>query len=260
MRTLGTLGISVGTSLAFELDGPKIIKTNDALLFNLNTLIRNAIQSIEGEHKYTAKDIHEFVLEDIKLLAKFIESSRGTKPISLVIYKPDYNALKSSYRHADLWEPTTELQLAYRKLLNDTLFLLDNRLGKSIKTVKHTVPSFDGRGLVLTHHPVDLVGTPVGRLKLLESHTGLIKPFNSWHTKLTNGSKLINMPLNKLTIQIFGDRSTNFKSQKQKIKQIVEDMAEKNKWTSSTSEARVRQSINNHNVEIERHYFLKMLG
>lgn len=259
MRTLGTLGMSVGTSLAFELDGPTIIRTHDALLLNLNTLVRNVIQSIEGDKKYTPTDLENFTLEDIKLIAKYVNQVKGTKAITFTVYKPDYSKLKSSYKYCDLWEPTTPKQLEFDKLLKATLSLLDLRLGNMIKKVKHTVPSFDGKGVVITNHPVDLIGTPVGRLRLLESHTGVLKPFTSWHTKLTNGNNLRNMPLNKLTIQIFGDKSTNFKSQSTKVKSIIENMAEKDRWTSGSSDSRVRRSILNHNVEIDKIFLLKML-
>lgn len=259
MRTLGTLGMSVGTSLAFEADGTHIVKTHDNIIINLLTLIRNVLQSIEDDNK-DIKELTAFVLEDIKLISKFVDSNRGAKPVQLIIYNPDYSKLSRTYKYGDLWVPTTVKQKAIANTTDKVLKAVLNRIGKLVKNVNFTVPTFSGKGVVITHHLVDLIDTPSGRLYLLESHTGSLKAFNAWHTKLTNGNKLFNMPLNRLTIQVFGDKSTNFKSQPYRIKQVVEELAARDKWTSNSSDARVRASINKHDVEIEKYHLLKMLG
>lgn len=259
MRTLGTLGMSVGTSLAFEVDGIHIVKTHDNVLINLRTLIRNVLQSTEEPHTDVNK-LTSYLLEDIKLVSKFIDHNRGSKPVQLIIYNPDYTKLKSSYKYGDLWVPTTSKQKQTHDITERIVKEVLKRIGRLVTNVNFTVPKFSGKAVVITHHPVDLVDTPNGRLYLLESHTGIVKAFNAWHTKLTNGNKLFNMPLNKLTIQIFGDKSTNFKSQPLRIKQVIEHIAEKDNWTSNSSNARIRASIDKHKVEIERRILLDMLS
>lgn len=249
MRSTGALGMSVGTSLAFESDAASLIRNSDTVLLNLMTLIRNAYDAYETKEEkdqLTSDQLVEAVTSDLKILAKWMEEARKSKPVELVVYYPTYTGLKTRFRHADLKLPTTKNQIRYDTLSKETAKKLYTKYEKLLSKTDVGMPEFKGRGIVLTHHVVDLaVSNSVGRLILLESYTGKTKPFTQWYTKLTGGEDLFYMPFNRFTIQIFGDRSTNFMSSSTGIKELVKKLALDNKWTSATTLGRIRSHINN---------------
>lgn len=248
MRAIGALGMSVGTSLAFEGEAAKNIRSADSVMFNLSTMVRNAHAAYETEDKEKT-DVKQLAMDvgsDLRLIGGWLEKARSNKPIQMVVYIADYSGLKSLFPHASIWEPKSEKQLAYAKLLNSVLAALEKEYGKLIVKTKASVPPFVGKGIVLTHHVVDLTSVNgVARLYLLESYTGLLKPFTLWYTKLTGGEELHYLPFNRLTIQVFGDKSTNFKASSHGIKELIKKLAVSHKWTSATTMSRIRGTINN---------------
>jgi len=268
MRSTGTLGMSVGTSLAFEGEAANSIRSADTVMFNLLTLIRNAHQSYETSdtERFDAKQIAEDVSSDLRLLGEWMEKARQNKPIQMVVYYPDYSALKSDFPKADLVDHSetskdaTPKQKAYYKLAKDVAKKLVTQYGKLIVETKAKLPSFNGKGIVLTHHVVDLTtASGIGRLWLLESHTGSLKPFTLWYTKLTGGNELHYIPFNRLTIQIFGDKSTNFKASSHGIRELVKKLAQDNHWTSATTLGRIRGTINSLPQGVDKAGLLLML-
>lgn len=244
-REVGTLGMSVGTSMAFESEGASAIVSADALLFNLRTLIRNARESFPGEVP-TVKHLTEAVKDDIVKVGKWLETNRGTRPISMLVYYPTYKSLDKVYGKAELWKPTTDAQKQTVSDIETVGKALCDEYKGLIKKTDCEIPEFSGRGIILTHHAVDLTFTSaITRLNLLESHTGSLKPYTQWYTKLTGGSELFYLPFNHLTIQVFGDRSTNFRSSKLALKNLVKKIAQDARWTSATSYDRVKFTIRN---------------
>jgi hypothetical protein len=254
--------MSVGTSLAFEGQGAADIPSADAVLFNLHTLVRNAHEAYEKTDKeaFDADRVAEDVSSDLRMLGDWIDKARGRKPVQMKVYCPDYDTLARDYPKAALWEPTSDKQKAYAKLAAQVIKKLKTQYGKLIITERMGIPEYVGRGIVLTHHVVDLTFVKgVGRLFLLESHTGLLKPFTLWYTKLTGGSELHYMPFNRLTIQVFGDRSTNFKTSSMGIRELVKKLAQDHKWTSATTLSRIRSTINGLPQSVDKAGLLLML-
>lgn len=263
-RTVGTLGISVGTSLALEMGALSVLKNTDTILFNLRTLARNARESYTKEDtefndpSVLAKEVEE----DIAFLAKYVETNRKGKPVKFVIYYPSYKGLADKYPKADIKDHTkgTAKQQATVETITKTCDKVFEKFEKLIVKTDVGMPTFSGSGIVLTHHPVDLCETNgVTRLKLLESYTGVLKAYPDWNTKLTGGSNLFNIPLNRLTIQVFGDKSTDFQASTAGIRDIVKRIAHDSHWTSATSTARVRSTIMNLPQGIERSGLISML-
>ena len=255
MRAIGALGMSVGTSLAFEASGGDFVRTADTIMFNLRTLVRNAQQAYEKDDSQQSdtSQLVKDVESDLLLIGKWLEQNRKGRPINMVVYYPSYRGIGSKFKHAILWKPTTEKQKAYAKLIEDVCDDIALKHKAVIQKTDINLPEFKGRGVIMTHHVVDLTTTnSIGRLFLLESHTGAVKPYTQWYTKLTNGTELYYIPFNHLTIQIFGDKSTNFKSSSHGIKELVKRIAKENKWTSATSMARVRGTINNISNAVDR--------
>jgi len=262
MRSIGALGMSYGTSTAFEGSGANSVRSADTMLFNLRTLIRNAQEAyVKEDSEYTDVDqIAKDVESDMVILGKWLEQARAGKPISMVIYYPSYLIKKMKYKHATLWEPTTAAQKEKARISEAVAKVLLKKYEKLLVKTVMGMPDFKGTGIVLTHHVIDLAeSSAVARLFLLESHTGVIKPFTQWYTKLTGGDELFYMPFNKLTIQIFGDRSTDFRSSSIGIKNLVKKLAQDNKWTSATTMSRVRASINDLPQGVDRAGLLMML-
>lgn len=263
-RTVGTLGISVGTSLALEMGALSTLRNTDTILFNLRTLARNARESYAKEDKefndpsVLAKEVGE----DIAFLAKYVETNRRGKPVKFIIYYPSYKGLSSKYPKADIKDHTkgTAKQQATYETIKKTCDKVFEKYEKLIVETDVGMPTFSGNGIVLTHHPVDLCETlSPTRLKLLESYTGVLKAYPDWNTKLTGGSKLYNIPLNRLTIQVFGDNSTDFQSSIVGIREIVKRIAHDSNWTTATSSARVRTCIMNLPLGVERSGLISML-
>lgn len=252
MRAIGGLGMSVGTSLAFEGEGASSIATADTILLNLKTLVRNARQAYEKEDKEAddPEQLANDVASDLKLIAEWIQKHRGAKTIQMKVYSPSYSRLKADFPHGHVVDHSsdkaTKNQRAYYELSKKVVSKLVERFKDMIQVTAAKLPDFAGKGIVLTHHVVDLVTvTGVSRLFLLESHTGALKPFTQWYSKLTGGKDLHYMPFNRLTIQIFGDNSTNFKAHSHGIRELVKKLAVEHRWTSATTLGRIRGTINN---------------
>ena len=78
--------------------------------------------------------------------------------------------------------------------------------------------------------------------KLLESHTGKIKPKTYWNSKLSGKDSGL-MPFNAMTLQIFGD-GENFAAYPRKLKLELIELAKKNKWSPITTNAKVESDLN----------------
>lgn len=264
MRTTGTLGMSFGTSNAIENgEAASQIRMSDVAMFNIYTLIRNAhdaYETKEEKEKLTADQLVDDVIADLKILGRWMEEARKTKPIQMIVYYPSYFSLKIRFPLADLKEPKGANQERFDKLSKSAAKKLFSQYEKLIQKTDVGMPAFKGKGIVLTHHVVDLVMVDaVARLTLLESYTGKLKPFTQWYTKLTGGEDLYYMPFNKLTIQVFGDRSTDFRSSSAGIKALVKKLALDNGWTSATTMSRVRSNISSLPPGVDKAGLLKML-
>lgn len=263
MRELGDLGMSIGTSLAFESqEGQFNLATTDNLYINLRTLVRNAIGAYDKDDldRYKVDPVVEAVVSDLKAMGSAMKDIAKMKAVNLVIYYPSYNGLKSKFPKADLWEPTKEKQKAYQSLMEKVVKEIKAKFPNVIKDIDYRIPDFSGKCTVITHHAVDLTTTEgYQRLSLLETHSGIVKPYILWNTKLTGGPELYNIPLNTFTIQIFGDRSTNFKSSSKAIKDLVKNLADVGKWTTASTMSRIRSTVLTHTTGVTQAGLLLLL-
>jgi hypothetical protein len=261
-RTKGTLPISVGTALALEALTQVPMYRYHTFLINLRTIVRNARQAYD-EHTPTVQELYQSSKEDIVGLAEFIVSLQLKTDLDLKFYYPSYKGLPRLFPLAKL--KNVELngndnQKAIARLDNQVIEKLLSDFGKNINTVDSVIPKFAGLGLIITHHPVDLVTTDsYARLNLLESHTGTIKNYTQFYTKLTGSDKLTNIPMNKLTIQIFGDNSTNFYSQSIGVKNEVKQLADVGHWSTASTLNQVARSIRSLDNTPEKQILLKMI-
>lgn len=266
-RTLGTLPISVGTAMAIEALQAAPMHRYQTFLINIRTLVRNAREAFEELPK--ENDLFEATKEDMLGIANAINSLNLKTLLDLKFYLPSYKALPKMFPDAKLKEQDPKLMTGPREENRRIRTILDNAVqdrilkefGKLVIQVDSAIPQFAGNGLIITHHPVDLVTTEsYHRLNLLESHTGTIKNYTLFNTKLTNGSDMPNMPLNKLTIQIFGDKAVNFLSHSTGVKNEIKQLANSSSWSSASTPSFVASSIRRiPSTNPERSILLKMI-
>lgn len=261
-RTKGTIPISVGTALAFEVLPSTPMHRYHALLINLRTIVRNARQAYD-QYTPSVNELFQACKEDIVGLAEFIVSMKLKTDLELKLYYPSYRGLPKLFPLAKLKnveKEGTEKQkeiYALEKAVIDKL-LVD--FDKGITRIDCVLPPFPGQALIITHHPVDLVTTEsYARLNLLESHTGTIKNYTLFYTKLTGSDKLTNIPLSKLTIQIFGDNSVNFYGHSMAVKNEIKQLAEEARWSTAATPSMVARAIRSLNNSPEKDILLKMI-
>lgn len=249
-RTLGTAPLSVGTALAIEALQNTPMHSYQTFLINIRTVVRNAREAFD--ELPNEDDLYEATKADILGIASFIAGLNLKTILDLKFYYPSYSSLPRLFPEAKLKETDPGKMTGPREQNHRARTILDNAVikrilkefDKLIFQVDCSVPQFGGNGLIITHHPVDLVTTEsYHRLHLLESHTGSIKNYTSFNTKLTGGNEMPNMPMNKLTIQIFGDKAVNFLSQTMSVKNEIRALANSVPWSSASTHSFVAMSI-----------------
>lgn len=261
-RTKGTVPISVGTALAFEaLPGAQMYRYH-ALLINVRTIVRNARQAYD-QYTPTVNELFQVCKEDIVGLAEFIVSMKLKTDLELKLYYPSYRGLPKLFPLAKLKNVEKDGTQKQKEIYTLEKAVIDKLLvefDKGIIKIDSVLPPFPGQALIITHHPVDLVTTEsYARLNLLESHTGTIKNYTLFYTKLTGSDKLTNIPLSKLTIQIFGDNSVNFYGHSMAVKNEIKQLAEEARWSTASTPNMVARAIRSLNNSPEKDILLKMI-
>lgn len=261
-RTRGTVPVSVGTALALEALPKAGLYKYHSFLINLRTIVRNARQAYD---QYVPKhtELFQACKEDIIGLMEFISDMKLKTDLDIKLYYPSYKGLARLFPLAKLKNVAkdgTDKQKSIAQLDQGVIDKLLSEFGRHINSVDSVVPQFAGQALILTSHPVDLVTTDsYARLNLLESHTGTIKNYTLFYTKLTGSDKLTNIPMSKLTIQIFGDNSINFYSQPIGVKNELKQLADAAHWSTASTPGMVARSIRSLAPSPEKDILLKMI-
>ena len=261
IRTFSSLPISVGTGLAIEALVQTPLASYSSFLINIKTLIRNAIEAFDKDYNPTPTEIFEAVSEDMRGIAETIVGLKLTNHLELKYYYPSYAGLKGMFPLASLKAPKTDIQIKEYNLSEMAGKKIIDKFEKIIIKNNVFLPDFKGDSLIITNHPVDLATSKsYTRLHLLESHTGVLKSFPEFYTKLTGGSKLGNIPLNKITIQIFGDDATDFYAIKSvKVKNAIKILADEANWSSASTPAFVYSTIRSLKKSPDKEILLKMI-
>lgn len=279
-RTTSAFPLSVGTSLSLEslFDGPnepidpdrqipQKVDINDYNEFwiNIASLFRNMFNAIPRDRvQDTAPGdcVDVLLMEMMQIYELVNEESQGKTKV--VYYYCSYKGLERELPGIMIRTPNTDKQKFYHNLQIKTL----EGLMKRVRQTKETdVKEFDVniypdqriKALMLTHHTVDLLSSRNFKsLDLLESHTGVLKHYNTWYTKYFNGKELMMIPFNKYLIKIFGDNDMivpyHFK-----VRRVIQTVAVENKWNYSTSMAKVRSDISTIKDHYARNEILKLL-
>lgn len=254
-REKGAIQISIGTSLAVEAAfgvypdrpvEPAPVLSVKEVWFNLRTLFRNLQGCLPSEIKdrVIPGDLVPALVEEMTILESAV--LRGSQGMArAVFYLCDYSSLRSKFPKANLKEPTTPKQLMQAALEQQTLRgLLDQGVSQDLRTFRYELVGQHPESFIVTHLPVDLLSRyNFRKLELLESHTGNIKGYPQWHTKLTGGKELTNIPFGRFSLQVFGDNGHQFSPAPQSVRKEVLKLAEQHRWTTVTTEAKIRESL-----------------
>lgn len=254
-REKGGLPISIGTSLALEGAfgvypdrpvNPAPIHQTREVWINVRTLIRNLIGCLPVEIKelVTPPVLVPVLLEELAIIeAAVVKASEGMA--RTVFYCADYTTLSRKFPKAMLRVPKTPKQI-WAQMLEDTAVrqVLSEPLSQDMRVFRYEITGRHQSALIVTHLPVDLLARySFNKLELLESHTGIIKPYPQWHTKLTGGKELPNIPFNTFSLQVFGDNGNQFGSMPPSTRREVLDLAKEDNWTSVTTPEKIRMSL-----------------
>ncbi|WNT47270.1 hypothetical protein SPLA10_PHROGS00209 [Salmonella phage SPLA10] len=251
-RKKDNLPISVGTSLAIE--ALRENKRYDSIWINIRTLYRNILHSIEDKderelfttpsnRKEAAAAIARAISQETGIIKNFLNGRID----AVRLYCLGYTDLHRKFPNAKLKVPTTDIQKNYWGLMDAVIdAVLAEDYDQVIEWDKGSeLEGEHTRSVIITNHAVDLLSrTKFKELRLLESHTGVIKSKSQWFTKLSDGKMLSNIPFNRFTIQIFGDGPFQFERWGHKFRNEIIGLAMEMRWTPVTTLERIKFSLN----------------
>lgn len=216
---------------------PPITKM-DVFLIHTRTIYRNLIGSVKTEDRkhltpYVLAEILASELRVIEVLVSEVSEGR----CAVEFYHCSYVSIMNDFSKSLPRIPNTPGQKLAVALEFATFKALKTDIMSKppIHYWNRKFPEFGGRGLILTHFPVDLLNRyKFQTLALLESHTGAIKPPSVWNTKLREGLGLEQLPFDRMTMQMFGE-NTHFAPMPKAIRMVLFNIAVKNKWTHAVT-------------------------
>lgn len=254
-RDVGQFPVSIGSSMALESllhmhpnqpQQPSGYKSIRALWVNLRTLIRNLYSAMPAENTRKIKfEMAALVLLDEIRVIPEVFRQHG-QPLEVVFYFSDMDELKWQFPKALYKKAKTERQIhyeTYERMVLLHLWQLMRDQAMAPRILKKKLEPISFVAAMLTHYPHELLHrSSFERLFLLESHTGKLKAYNTWYTKL-NGLKEENqMPFNEYTVQVFGE-GVIFDSQPKGIRAELKELASYKRWTGITSNEKMRFDI-----------------
>lgn len=269
-RTVSGFPVSIGTSLSLETifdpvqevydkerevpPRPDLSKVN-LFLFNVNTIIRNIINSITYEDylKVKNEDILDTLLEELEYL-NYLFTNSGYK---FMAYIDTYESVMKNY-HEKIRLPNTEKQLRIFKThsycinylkdkrnihkLKSNFLNIENYLVSNFDSEIKIHESYKNHAYIFTHIPWDLLSYKnFISLTLLESHTGKVKTRSEWNTKYfpIGDLDMSFLPFNKTLLLIFGDK-VMFKPEPMKIRKKIYDILLSRNINPMTSDETIR--------------------
>lgn len=251
----GQFHLSIGTSLAIEgLLGIHPLKPTlptghrliSALWVNLRTLVRNYYSAMKSEDaaKIQYPDAALKLLAEVQGLPDILRQNNSK--VQVVYYYQTEDDIKRQFPNASYRRPKTENQTRYHLYETNVLHMLVEECANAsveVQRLRHPPLNSNIQVAFLTHFPKDLLWkSSFERVFLLESHSGKLKTYVDWYTKLNYVKSDQPIPLNEFTVQVFGDKDL-FLGQEKRIRDEVLSLAKLRKWNGSTSMSKVRADI-----------------
>lgn len=228
---IGGNGMTIAWDSAIEKGDWDELK-NKFISVNIETLIRNAMESYEGDDS-TQPGLDERIREDIDLFKAYLADVHDAR---MEVYRIDYDHLTVS-KLPNYRVPKTDRQKdmdAKRKRVLRTL-------GDVIdKTYDRKVHESD---YLVSHILLDMVTAPKST-RLIETHTGRIRSYGECNEKLnlTDGERLV-VPFNTVTYLLYGEKQLFNKNTK--VTKALLDVLLKGQITTLSTETRVNMCIKN---------------
>lgn len=279
-RDTSAFPFSVGTSLAFEslFEGsnapidpnrqiPQQVNITDynELWINVGTLFRNMFTAIPRDlaESVVSRDCVDVLAMEMAQIVELV-NEKSQEKTKVVYYICSYKGLEKEFKGATRRTPNTPKQKFYQNLYDETLDKLNRRAKETHEVTIHEFntelrPDERVKALIITHYAVDLLSINRFRsLDLLESHTGVLKQYNTFYTKYYNGKELMMIPFNHSLIKFFGDNELilpyHFK-----VRKVIQTVATENKWNYSTSSGKIYADISKIKDHFARNEILKLL-
>ncbi|AFO71124.1 hypothetical protein KEN51_CDS0356 [Pseudomonas phage vB_Pae10145-KEN51] len=247
--------ISIGTSFALEgLIGthpqkprqPTDVKSIKEIWINVRTLARNMWQAMKSEQQTNINLVAavDVLFQEAQTIPVALRQS-GIKA-TVKYYITGRDAVKWLFPKATFKVSRTPQQLAYdvyERFVSIELYQKLKDTDLTTMEISNKPPKVEGTVLLLTHFPHELLWKPhFNRLLLLESHTGKIKTYNMWYTKLNGLKEDTPFPFTSFAIQIFGDKQL-LEPQDKAIRAQLKQLAQSRKWTGLTTPDKVHHDI-----------------
>ncbi|QEM41792.1 hypothetical protein [Pseudomonas phage vB_PaeM_PS119XW] len=257
-RDVGQLPVSIGTSLAFEgflgihpnqPKHPIDVKSVKEIWVNLRTLARNLNSAVATDkvHGINPADAVTILMQEIQTIPVAL-GQHGSK-VKVRWYIASKDAVKWEYPKAIYKEAKTPKQMAYEVYERYAAIELLHQMkdaGIEVMEINKAPVRTQGTIALVTHFPHELLWKQYfDRLLLLESHTGKIKPYNLWYTKLNGIKEDTPIPFTKFTLQVFGD-SVVFDAQPKAIKAQLKQLAASRRWSPVTTQDKIYHDITTH--------------
>jgi len=216
----------------------------DVIWINVATLCRNLYDCIAPDHRQFMEPV-AMGLEVMREMS-VIRQVAADHNLGCQFYILGYEGLAKKYPFAKVHVAKTELQKARSEMISDALDAIMARdEGQTIHFDKGSeIRGEPKRALLISHYATDLLSrNKFSTLRLLESHTGAVKPRSQWNTKLTDGRSLGNIPFNHFTVQIFGDNRQHFDPYPHAVRKAILELAAAWHWTSITTVDKIRFSL-----------------
>lgn len=248
-RELGSYPLSIGTSLAIQkflgldengmpAETPEYrglgIRT---IQISLRTLLRNLLEAYPKE---AIAHLDPELLADVLFgEISVIENILSPHGIPVEVYWPTHEGLASKFKMAVFRVATTDSQILYAKKTHAVLEAFEKIKPESVEVVKFSPRERPGQTAIMTHNPVELLERRFSGV-LFESHTGTLKRYSKWNSKLSG--KPDHIPFDRMTLQVFGD-SHMFKSKDFRLKAVLLRLARNYAWTTVTTRDKIVHTI-----------------
>lgn len=253
--TFGQYPIAIATSLAFEglagiypdrpVSPAPILKYTDVII-NVRTIIRNILESVEGNITHTIlQQCKNQLRNELIGIPRIIESISNGK-VKTSFYYCNMKNVPRMYKTANFYQAITDRQKAMLMNTNSMIAFLRTELKDEheIHWADEYITLKTDRTLMLSHLPIDILhAKTTNTLSLIESHTGVIKQSTHFYTKLKDGKTLTMIPFDRMTIQMFGDSGGMFMPRPIKFRTRLLQYARDKHWNTSWTKDMVIRSM-----------------
>lgn len=268
-RATSGFALSIGTGIAMETIFAPVDKVYDPerkvpdkedmsdygqFWINLTTVFRNMVGSIDKSETpalISEQDYADHILIEMQVIRDLFNSVYPN--VKVHFYFSDYAKLFKGIRYSkvQLRKDNSDAKKAYTKTMMKCMDILKKR-DDSIHALSNQIsPLEKSKTLICTHQCFDLLsyhkfGSKQDSMKLLESHTGVVKKRHEWSSKYypIPAQDMAHIPFQAMLLFVFGDRNL-IQPLPMQLRKTIVDISVSRNWTPFTSYDKVRFDISN---------------